>query len=345
MEKTIPLLQTIHHCIHEEELYCVTEKTKQLIAINTETGVVDVLDAPPLKDKVEYITIMQSCIFAISVYGKWIAEISMDSQSIKYHDVDTLQKGMVKFTDYYSADNKIIMLSKNKAYFYVFDTSLKTGTMVDSIIDGLQVPIENGYIEEKKMHLYSGSTGIHVIYDFEEDCFSGAYSIKKIGAIDDVFCGPKGYYALVKNSIFTIDDQKFVYELSSEDSFNRACKAGDIIWIFPRYMDEIYLLNLKTKQCEIYKDYPRDYEYNVSGFYSKFIGKAESETSVFWSMRSNNYILCIDKATGCERWIKPIIDEASERKILFRLIHNDGEIISEKLCSLDLYIELLSCDR
>ena len=345
MERTIPLLQTINHCIYEDKLYGITEKTKVLISIDVESEAADVLDVPAFKDKVDYIIKSKSSIFAVAVYGKWIAEIDMNSNLIKYYDVDVLVRGIVKFSDYFCTGNKIVMLSHNEAFIYVFDMSLKTGKLIDIQINGVQVPLEAGYRKENEMHLYSGVSGIHVIYDMERDCISDMNTMKKIGTIDYIFSGKKEYYALVRNKIFNLDDQMLIYEIESNDCFNRACKAGDLIWILPRYEDEIYLLDLKTKQCRKYKDYPSDYEYNVSGFYSKFIGCTESEKSIFWSMKTNNYILCIDKDTGRERWLRPCIDDEAERKALFKLLHNDGEIVSEKICNLNQYIQLLNCDQ
>ena len=82
MERTIPLLQTINHCIYEDKLYGITEKTKVLISIDVESEAADVLDVPAFKDKVDYIIKSKSSIFAVAVYGKWIAEIDMNSNLI-----------------------------------------------------------------------------------------------------------------------------------------------------------------------------------------------------------------------------------------------------------------------
>lgn len=75
------------------------------------------------------------------------------------------------------------------------------------------------------------------------------------------------------------------------------------LWIFPSTNGNIFIIDLKKKSADIYKNYPTDFRYLFSELHPKYAAFVEDDRFIYVGQRSANYMLIIDKLLGTERWI------------------------------------------
>ncbi len=75
------------------------------------------------------------------------------------------------------------------------------------------------------------------------------------------------------------------------------------LWIFPSTNGNIFIIDLKKKSADIYKNYPTDFRFLFSELHPKYAAFVEDDRFIYVGQRSANYMLIIDKLLGTERWI------------------------------------------
>lgn len=123
-----------------------------------------------------------------------------------------------------------------------------------------------------------------------------------------------------------------------EERFSRLAVTDKNIFVLPCIGKDIYIVDPNTKNIKIYSDYPKDFRYCAPETWSKYFGYCENQTDYYFAMRSANYILCVNKRNGKERWIQPETPCIEEYYDVLKMYSQN--ILDEKCWSLD---ELISC--
>ena len=77
------------------------------------------------------------------------------------------------------------------------------------------------------------------------------------------------------------------------------------VWILPEVGNDILSIDKETRKTEKYNKYPLDFVHAAPDNYSKYYVHCEDKKNYYFSMHSGNYIFCVEKESGKERWIKP----------------------------------------
>lgn len=79
------------------------------------------------------------------------------------------------------------------------------------------------------------------------------------------------------------------------------------IWLLPSLGEDIYVYCRESKKVEKYDGYPEGFAYLKTEGWGKYLITHEYRGIYYHDMHSANCILCIDKDSGEEKWIKPSI--------------------------------------
>lgn len=342
MDRDILLLQTNHHCVYKNHLYWVTEKNRMLVGIDTKTGIINVPDIPAFKERADYVNVINDAFYAVGMSGRWIAEVKLDWSYVTYFDIEAGYRDYSNFVYVTTVNDSIIMILKNKPLMYIFDTNSKKGEFKHLSIDGKAIIVDGGYTEDNRIWLLSGTDSICMVYDVNCNTLKEYKELSFNSTLDYVFSDGNNHFALSNNCIYNIDDSfKMVCKIDSMDLFCRAAITGERLWVLPQYKDELYVYNMGKAELEVYSDFPIDYCYGNPAGLSRFLGCCENDNTIFWSMRSNNYVLCIDKHVGTVKWLKPILSETDEEKIIKKSFLENDEPIKEEMSGLNLFLDYI----
>ena len=98
--------------------------------------------------------------------------------------------------------------------------------------------------------------------------------------------------------------------------FSRIAVTDKGIFLLPLYGEEIFYMDLKTKNVKKYDSYPEDFRYCELSW-SKYYGYCEDDNQYYFAMRSANYILTINKRDGIEKWVKAKLSSYEKYKKVY----------------------------
>lgn len=112
------------------------------------------------------------------------------------------------------------------------------------------------------------------------------------------------------------------------------------IWLLPDLGEDIYVYCRESKKLEKYDRYPEGFAYLMTENWGKYISAREYRGIYYHDMHSANCILCIDKNSGEEKWIKPSIPGRMEECQYY--IENGCQVIlQEAELPLEKFIEIV----
>ena len=113
------------------------------------------------------------------------------------------------------------------------------------------------------------------------------------------------------------------------------------IWLLPDLGEDIYVYYSESKKLEKYDGYPEGFAYLMTENWGKYISAREYKGIYYHDMHSANCILCIDKNSGEEKWIKPSIPGRMEECQYY--IENGCQVIlQEAELPLEKFLETVS---
>lgn len=167
--------------------------------------------------------------------------------------------------------------------------------------------IENSewiFMERKKevieYNLQEGYVRSHKLPDLINGCVHAEWK-------DDLF-----YILDLEGKLYTWDIQTgnveawLVDEVKPYPNYREMVVTNKKIWILPETGDDILSIDKETRKAERYYKYPSDFVYTAPDYYSKYYVHCEDKENYYFSMHSGNYIFCVEKESGKERWIRPI---------------------------------------
>lgn len=113
------------------------------------------------------------------------------------------------------------------------------------------------------------------------------------------------------------------------------------IWLLPDIGEDIYVYCRKSKKLEKYDRYPEGFAYLMTENWGKYVSACEYRGTYYHDMHSANCILCIDKNSGEEKWIKPSIPGRME-ECQFYIENACQVVLQEAELPLEKFIEAVS---
>ena len=110
------------------------------------------------------------------------------------------------------------------------------------------------------------------------------------------------------------------------------------IWLLPDIGEDIYVYSRESKNLEKYDRYPAGFAYLMTKDWGKYLTAHEYGGIYYHDMHSANCILCIDKNTGEEKWIKPTIP-GREEECQYYIESGCPVILQEAELPLEKFIE------
>ena len=179
---------------------------------------------------------------------------------------------------------------------------------------------------ENKVWLFQRCGNLAVAYDMESDTWRRYELSIKIEECEHVtiYAG-KLYILSVEGEIYrwnmTNDAVEKVVDcrnISKSDSFfSRIAVTDKGIFLLPSISEEIFYIDLNTKNIIKYDSYPKEFQYCAPKAWCKYYGYCEDDDQYYFAMRSANYILSINKRDGREKWIKTDAPSYEEYKKIY----------------------------
>lgn len=123
--------------------------------------------------------------------------------------------------------------------------------------------------------------------------------------------------------------------------FSMCTVTKENIWLLPDIGEDIYVYCRKSKKLEKYDGYPEGFAYLMTENWGKYITAHEYKGTYYHDMHSANCILCIDKNSGEEKWIKPSIPGRME-ECQFYIENGCQVVLPEAELPLEKFIEAVS---
>ena len=343
MEKYLELLQSNRAFVKEGVLYSVSEKNHLLTGIEISSGKVRVLNKNPLRNRLDYICVIDETIYMVDISAKWIAETNIREGEIVYFEMSIPQRVVENFALIDLFETKILMFLRYEPIIYIFDTIKKQFYTEELNIKLCGNNIESVCRVGKEAVIFSSGMGKTIRYDLCKHMIVDSKELLLEDTVMYSLSSEDKIYVLSGDSLYDVSDcNSLVMTLENGAKSSKMCKCGDIFWFFPGKGDEIYKYDLAKRQLFRYVDYPDGYASNRLEGWNRFVGKAEDEKYVYWCMRTNNRIMQIDRETGKEKWLKPILE--NEEEFYSIVLNINGNILNEELCDLDIFLSIVKSD-
>lgn len=123
--------------------------------------------------------------------------------------------------------------------------------------------------------------------------------------------------------------------------FSRCTVTKENIWLLPDLGEDIYVYCQENAKLEKYNGYPEGFAYLMTKDWGKYLTAHEYKGMYYHDMHSANHILCIDKNSGKEKWIKPSIPGRMEECQYY--IENGYQVVlQESELPLEKFLETVS---
>ncbi len=318
----------------QNKLFCVEAYCGLLVMINSDDGKVDCCDTSEgfISKKtrvVDFIESFDGKIYALDSSGDYLVIFDLSKCKCQYIWLGCAKDAKVNFSAFERCESYYYIFPKygNKIMFFDIEKSkVTTGNYFNGIQEvQCACRIDNNVWilpkDAEKMYCYH-------LPDMEVDTYELGVVLKN--CVHAVYCN--GYiYILEKfGAIHKWNIEKALLQTitileakhDEQESMSRIVYARNKLIVLPGYAGDIKILNLLTKEAEIYNDYPEDFFYYGTNWL-KYYGYCEDEEFFYFAMCAGNYMLMIKRETGELIWRKPVLDKLGEKVV--RLLNNSGE--------------------
>lgn len=342
MRSELEMIQGNCCCMFNNKMLYITEKNSTFVQVNLSNGEVEVLDRDALKSRVSYITIIDDTIFAVDASGAWIAETKIEDKSIVYHDLQCYEK---RFAGICLYEKKIFFFFRDETEVMIFDSSSKEieKHMLDIPYNCERDIFEASCFGGDHVLLFNSEMKIYARYSLKDNIIESVKSLPSIGKISCATYVNGKLYILSGNTVYEMTETaKSIVSVNDKALFTKLCITKNHIWMLPGLGEDILIYSMEDGQYTRYNDYPEDYEYSVPKGWWKFIGSCGDAQYIYWVMRSNNYILRIDRESGQGSWINPLIKNPS---LAVKQYLDKRQLVSEGICSLEQYLTYIGLEK
>lgn len=116
-------------------------------------------------------------------------------------------------------------------------------------------------------------------------------------------------------------------------TFSRIVVTDKNIFLMPALGEDIFCIDLCTKQVRKYNEYPNGFAYCCPKGWGKYYGYCDDGDDCYFAMRPANYMFSVNQRTGKERWIKLKVP-SSEEYVRTYLQYNIS-LLNESECQIE----------
>lgn len=295
-------------------------------------------------------------IFALELNGKRLMRYNLKEEKCHYFNISCNEKKWGNYAAFGKIDN----------YFYIFPTYTNGIVKIDLCTGRIQkekglyseIGNSSGLIEENpnyeyfscggrvgnEMWLFRRQDSLLVIYDMCSDKWV-KYRLPMVinDCIHAIWCDNKMYILSSEGRIYCRNLEGMMEEIADcsggslkSNNFSRIVVTDENIIILPFLENNIFIMNLNTKQIKEYDKYPIKFKYCGLKSWSKYYGYIEDNKKYYFATCSSNYMLVVDKQDGEMKWIKFQLPDYED--IMKSYIKYNKKQIYEKECSINEFL-------
>lgn len=322
----------------EDTLYSFTLTNNLLLTVNLKTGKIHLLNSAEDYDVSFTADSMWSIrdgddIFVPELNGKRLLRYNLKEKKCHYYKIRCDGKQWDNCAAITKYKNKICIFPKYKEGVIKLDLSSgkieKDKEIYSEIYScGMRGKcgkedkyFECGYQEGDILWLFQESGNFVIAYDIRNESWKKYRLPVEINhCIHVVMYNGLMYILSSEGRIFSWDVSggtiEKIFDCSEEgenkDIYSRIAVTDKFIFLLPAFGQDIFKINIEMRKAEKYSAYPEEFFYYMPEIRSKYFGYCENDRFYYFLMRSANYILCINKQNGEEKWIKPQFPLVSE---------------------------------
>ncbi len=266
-------------------------------------------------------------IYTLEIQGKKLVEYTIENNTYKYYNISCNKELWGNFAAFAKHKNTIYIFLRNDNNIVSLDLSSgeikRDSGLYDNLFLNKASYFAHGCQRGEEMWLLVHNEPVIVVYDMDIEQYQRYQLPDEVGACI--------YASWFNNELFLLNHEGKLYvwnvdenhiefiasvckSLNYQNGFivDRFVVTNQNIWVLPNLGLDIYLINRNTGDVSIYNNYPEDFQYLGYTTWSKYYGYCEDSMNYFLAMRTTNYLLSINKFTGEENWIRPILPSVSE---------------------------------
>ena len=333
---------------HDENMdtfYCITDDDGLLIKLDGKGNAEYVCAYQGREHLVDFMA--YSSVF----YDNKCFFFSFDGKSFIVYDIknNSIRKKMLCSNTHLLDDGLAVMgsvLFNDVIYVFmrhngnIIKINARDEEVVDIVSMGSQKDMTCFCCSEQKGYCLFDNSNIVAVYDFSNQSIN-KYDIGiTLNGVDSAFVENNIYYLLYESGeVIVIDSFSTLARYRVEGSFSKIIKAGDIIWLFPKYGDEICFIRNGIQY--VFDKYDDKYcYYATKKWFSigyKFYSCISNKRYYIFPVRKSNMMIFIDKYSG-ELSMMSVLLKPHPSKI--KVLLDMGAIIYEnnRECSLESFM-------
>lgn len=321
-------------CIYKDnKIYFFSEKESILVAIDItkNIGEIQQIKNRELYRKVpfDFVTSKNNTIYALEMSGKYMCEYCVDTQEIRYIQIDCNNRVDGNFALLATEDNQVLIFERMYGVT-IYDTK-------NEIVQKIPYPFIEGEVItgcKYENHYFLFHKNGHKIFEFDISLkkWNTICLKRELKHVMHVIADKANIFILsedgiiirwdVRENVNILETAKKCYNV--ERAASKICVTNNSIIVLPSLAEDILIIDKLTYEVKIFQKYPEDFRYKNNNW-TKYYGYCENEESYFFACRKSPYILKVDKINDNISWIKSKL----KSKLLFDYKLQDG-IIYEK---------------
>lgn len=312
-------------CMVGDEILYTTDNRHMLLAVNKYNGNTIIREQQQLKGRAMFILPFGEELYVVDTNTEWIGHIVKGEEVPKYYSLKPEMKNNIRLA--IKVGENIVFVLKNEFTFVEFDTNkkqLKEPKRKNIDVKSIDCACSYG----SKIWIFSSQEKRYIVYDFKQDKVLETYSIELDNIINYVIRYKEQIYILSRNTVYKVDKgiEKIV-KIESDEILTRLCITDKNIWIMPGNGEHIFIYDIESQVYKEFTDYPKDFMWTIKGNNTKFAGRCEDAERIYWIMRGCNYIMSMDKHSGCSNMI--MIKNIHENDVINKILRQNNGVIVE----------------
>lgn len=333
-----------------QKLFFFTENINLLIIQNLEGNDGRILPYDEERSYFDLEICVGNIVYALEVNGRNMIRYDLKTNNYSLIQIDCNYGIDANFAYFVSDGKNVYIFTRKQKELVIYDGEEDTVRRVrypcadDCYTTGCS--IGNKYL------IFPQNGTCVLEYNADENIWSIQYlSIHLINCVHAMVENDCIYILLASGKVLKWDYNSKEFEVivdaekmyAASNAAARLCVTDEEIIILPAVGQDIIKINRKNNKTYIYKDYPKDFVYDLNKKnWSKYYGYCENDIEYYFACRTSKYILKINKKNGEISWIKSEIDR---KKLLQVFTDRNDIVLFENPGDLEVFIQLKNKEK
>lgn len=277
-------------------------------------------------------------IFALELNGNRLMKCNITNKMCQYFEINCNKRNWGNYALLAYCDKKVYVFPRYGNEWLKVDTETGKVQRDKSLylkLNGYKMNTEQsrevaylgcGCQSENIAWLFPNQGNVVVAYDMRFDTWQEhLFSEELDNCVSVMPYGDKLYILSSKGIVYSWSIRneliEVVVDCNSADGdctrFGRFAVTDKRIYLLPALGEDIFYMDIATKQINKYESYPKGFRYCGPKDWSKYYGYCEDEKHYYFAMRSMNYFLIVNKRDGEIKWIKPKLPSSEEYERIY----------------------------